>query len=1521
MKYFYDNLGRLVASQNAVQKSSIDNSFKHYYSITTFDDLGRISEVGEYFVPNQYELTKDIAKGDDDITFKQWLEIGSFREVTKTWYDQPFGGENIAAEFAQQGTGAQVFNRNRITAVTYYQDGYDNHEKYTNAYIYRYNVHGLTTTHLQHNPELSTSQSADEFKTTNYDFDLFSGLVHQVAYQEGKEDQLLTKFDYDKSGRLKSTYTSVNGINWDEDAKNHYYLHGPKYRMEYGVDHQIQGVDVVSTLAGLKAVNSNTLNAQNDIGKDGVDLKGNDRLGLQANRNSNFARDVAGFVLKYYNEDYNSISGNNSTRSFEANDSYITNDITSEYKSLYSGQITASSTAIRNLSPNSSNNMRPEVLFNTYKYDNSYNLIEQVVYSSNQVTSNNSWTGATFNGPSKKQSDYYVGISYDLNKNITSLKRNAFGTSNEMDDFKYKYLSRAVVNDGNTATDKQLLNNRLYHVHDEVLSSAAEGDYEAIDEFTSNLTSDAELLLGPNTPAENITNSDDVGFIYNKLGQLIENKGDGLAISWNNSGKVKTITHNVPTKAGDNLEFIYDAFGRRQIKIVKERKPDGVNFIEEPKNEWEYVYYALDGNGMTQATYKHKFNHSQGTDVQIKPRAVVKVFNPTSLTDDGRPPTIEVLVNNQLLVLASTAVINGTEAERIDLAQRLANLVNTQVAGYSANLVPAVCSSCLEISSDQHTGENFDVEIIGNYVDEEQNSVAAGEVLLDLSQTLVNTEVLNATASQLTEHLLYADSRLGVWRHNKDLTGVIDAETALEEVLLEEFSSPDLNLWSNSAADISVENSTLKVVSVSQFQGANYQIPTTAGESVVVQFVISGIDENEQVAVESRNSLPYQDQVTNSLVLQGDGRYSMVIPAGNNAIGLKFKRCNDTQDGEQIFFINSLSVAKQVNCSSSKIGNKYFEFKNWLGSVISVFKDTKHKEVEAKPNLVLSSSFEGGDGEIFFTWNPYTSGFENTNENPNGTTGNNIVLSENKQWGPTYKVPVKAGDIISETSIYAKFKNPGGNQVGGTLKRCLIGDDGRVLYLDNMGTAAEWEGRTLQVNDAGWTLLNFESSKVVPEILYKKLSDNSYVEINTNESQVFAFVFPYVSIGHAETVFDDFNLTVTYSGEQEFYSPVIVQSTDYYPYGMAMPGRNWTSPTDEYRYGYQGSEVNTETYNNGNQYTTEFRQLDARFGRWFSTDPVFHAYQNPYNSMDGNPLFVVDEKGSNGTGAPRQVRGTNPSRPSPVTVYLRQWGAYMRTRTREALKNARTNPILNRGFSRPRGVVNPSGNSRYGVPRYDLIERSIRRLERIKRAQFQGGQSTNRPPQDPSLYLTSIYRLEDLIGQKGNLSGIIARLIGDLGNIARQRADDVNMIEQKKNYVYDIDTKEHILVSVEYNLVENEENRETINILNRMDQAYNKAMQARFLEILGVESMEELKQQQEAENYNPNDFLAIAMGEDIYLNAWNQAEMELGVKPSTQFYQQLEQNIESDDFDEIEVFKDDFGRVPTPPAVVTKNPN
>lgn len=87
-----------------------------------------------------------------------------------------------------------------------------------------------------------------------------------------------------------------------------------------------------------------------------------------------------------------------------------------------------------------------------------------------------------------------------------------------------------------------------------------------------------------------------------------------------------------------------------------------------------------------------------------------------------------------------------------------------------------------------------------------------------------------------------------------------------------------------------------------------------------------------------------------------------------------------------------------------------------------------------------------------------------------------------------------------------------------------------------------------------------------------------------------------------------------------------------YAYGGGVHGRAESSPS--YRYGYQGSEKDDETAGDGNHYTTHYRQLDPRVGRWMSIDPKSTPWESPYVSMGDNPFRYTDALGDT-------VRGVN----------------------------------------------------------------------------------------------------------------------------------------------------------------------------------------------------------------------------------------------------------------------------------------
>ncbi len=81
-------------------------------------------------------------------------------------------------------------------------------------------------------------------------------------------------------------------------------------------------------------------------------------------------------------------------------------------------------------------------------------------------------------------------------------------------------------------------------------------------------------------------------------------------------------------------------------------------------------------------------------------------------------------------------------------------------------------------------------------------------------------------------------------------------------------------------------------------------------------------------------------------------------------------------------------------------------------------------------------------------------------------------------------------------------------------------------------------------------------------------------------------------------------------------------TTDYYPFGMAMPGRQ-TIGGEQYRYAFQGQEKDQET----GKEAFELRLWDARIGRWLTTDPA-GQYSSPYLGMGNNPINGTDPDGA-----------------------------------------------------------------------------------------------------------------------------------------------------------------------------------------------------------------------------------------------------------------------------------------------------
>ncbi len=86
----------------------------------------------------------------------------------------------------------------------------------------------------------------------------------------------------------------------------------------------------------------------------------------------------------------------------------------------------------------------------------------------------------------------------------------------------------------------------------------------------------------------------------------------------------------------------------------------------------------------------------------------------------------------------------------------------------------------------------------------------------------------------------------------------------------------------------------------------------------------------------------------------------------------------------------------------------------------------------------------------------------------------------------------------------------------------------------------------------------------------------------------------------------------------------VLETRDYYPYGLEMPGRSFVSGTKA-KENFTGHELDAES---GLIYTGA-RFYMPNIGRWASVDPVADKYPgwSPYNYVLNNPLGLVDPDG------------------------------------------------------------------------------------------------------------------------------------------------------------------------------------------------------------------------------------------------------------------------------------------------------
>jgi RHS repeat-associated protein len=595
--FWYDRLGRLIVSQNTKQFNKRAPTIA--YSYTLYDYLGRIIEVGEK-AENASNLGISFANifGEtvngfynprviSDQNFHDWLMApasnngGSRTEVTHTYYDNT-AINNLP--LVQQNL------RKRVATVTYEDKDDGDPQTYQYASHYSYDIHGNVNVLLQDNQQVlntfTSGIATQRFKQVNYDYDLISGKVNMVSYQQGAADQFYHKYSYDADNRITAVFTSHDGVIWDNDANYFYYAHGPLARTEIG-QNQVQGMDYAYTLQGwIKGVNSNALSTNLDMG-----LDGDPAVTVPANTHTDFARDAFGYTLTYNSKDYAAIDPTkwgNTAKRFEADKTG--SDVMKNRYDLYNGNIGMMATTITQpVVYTASANIQPSILplASAYRYDQLNRLEESRSFqNASPLASNNEWdqTANAYNGL------YNNRFSYDANGNIlTQTKNDSLGK--RYDSLRYQYKTEASCDPltGNTVFRKT--QNRLYNVHD--------ADPKAYVKF--DIDDEGTFTAAPDQI--NIQNN----YSYDEIGNLVKDNAEEIQqITWTVYGKIKEVIRPLGSLR-NNLKFDYDPSGNRIAKHVF-----GSN------GAWKNsTYYVRDAQGNTMATYKHSSDPNNGVTYKV----------------------------------------------------------------------------------------------------------------------------------------------------------------------------------------------------------------------------------------------------------------------------------------------------------------------------------------------------------------------------------------------------------------------------------------------------------------------------------------------------------------------------------------------------------------------------------------------------------------------------------------------------------------------------------------------------------------------------------------------------------------------------------------------------------------------------------------------------------------------------------------------------------------------------------------
>jgi len=1110
-RFAYDELGRIIASQNSNQTGNSQ------FSYTRYDFLGRITEAGQLKTKTDTVLSINengrLVDANNNLVSTDAVKAtinypyniaDNTEQVTKTIYDRPV--KDTESWFTSYGSDN---NHKRVTAVLYF-DTFTSQsalDTYTNGIFYDYDVHGNVKELIHNNNNAALKRMGVARKKIVYDYDLISGNVNKVTYQPNDaNEQFIHRYQYDADNRIQQVYTSKDNIIWEKEANYLYYDHGPLARIDLG-DKQVQGLDYIYTLQGwLKGVNSERIGKDYDAGKDGL----------------NVAQDAFGFALNYYNGDYKSRSGSrdNAIFSYSKEQNLARTD-----NNLYNGNIKEMVTSLTD----HNQNIIP-TQFNFYSYDQLNRIKEMTSKSILGNTASNS---------------YASQYSYDKNGNLKTMFNSApkNGVITPMDQLTYNYYSGT---------------NRLKHVNDAI----------ANDVFTNGAANDTSLDIDNQTEDEN--------YLYDNIGQLTEDKQEGIQIDWRVDGKVKSVTKN----NGTVISFEYDGLGNRIAKTVA------------TASKTTTTYYLRDAQGNVLSTYEMIKEGSQTTYFLVEQdiygssrlgaeKHRIQISQETAQQQLRMAAMSSKMVSAESVSLVQTTALDAT-VPPITAGLNFASASNSatwaETAENSLNLFNNSGQKTQKISIGTHLKIdtlNTDNKLIAAFhgTMKEGGSWPADGSFSYLSSVFLSVEKSgNGYLPVVSLVKYYRD-------HNKyTIVKKWDKKTKFSYRNFKKTVTYKIN-----SAPIPQNEWDLAVV-VSQGGANDYTVKATINGNTytligTLTTELNGEDDSEVIGKDINSPELAIDLPKNSLGATTVNYYPG--KSSDKQAVVKY----DALLSEMCDFTYAIDNGQE----KEDIKTNIYNFDEGIGTTALSSTGGQPMTLNVGYKQTFCGSKEGdidGDGvkdtqdNCPYTFNP---GQEDDDNDGVGNVCDNCRTTANTDQADSDGDGV--GDVCDNCKNKANFdqKDTDGDGVGDVCDNCRTTPNTDQTDNNNNGIGDVCEG-----------LAQGEGKEAVarqPITASRFVGDKQY-ELSNH-------------LGNVLTVITDRSIF-----DGDYFTADVTSYSDYYPFGMLVPSKHGSS--DSYRYGFQGQEKDDEIKGEGNSLNYTFRMHDPRIGRFFATDPKEDEY--PWNS-------------------------------------------------------------------------------------------------------------------------------------------------------------------------------------------------------------------------------------------------------------------------------------------------------------------